>query len=53
MDDILTISQIEAQFASKRVLVEASQTNYVLEVSLGFQCNGSGSAGSNPTVRRA
>ena len=48
MDDVLTIAQIEAQFASERALVEAPQTNDVLEVSLGFQCNGSGIAGSNP-----
>jgi len=35
MDDILTIAQIEAQFASEWVLVEAPQTNDVLEVQSG------------------
>ena len=35
MDDILTIAQIEAQFASEWVLVEAPRTNDVLEVQSG------------------
>ena len=35
MDDILTIAQIEAQFASEWVLVEAPQTNDALEVQGG------------------
>ena len=35
MDDILTIAQIEAQFASEWVLVEDPQTNDVLEVQSG------------------
>ena len=35
MDDILTIAQIEAQFASEWVLVEAPQTNHALEVQSG------------------
>ena len=35
MDDILTIAQIEAQFASEWVLVEAPQTNDALEVQSG------------------
>lgn len=35
MDAILTIAQIEAQFASEWVLVEAPQTNDALEVQSG------------------
>ena len=35
MDDILTIAQIEAQFASEWVLVEDPQTNDALEVQSG------------------
>ena len=35
MDDILTITQIEAQFASEWVLVEDPQTNEALEVQSG------------------
>ena len=35
MDDILTIAQIEAQFASEWVLVEDPQTNEALEVQSG------------------
>ena len=35
MDDILTIAQIEAQFASEWVLVEAPQTDDALEVQSG------------------
>ena len=35
MDDILTIAQIEAQFASEWVLVDAPQTNEALEVQSG------------------
>ena len=35
MDDILTIAQIEAQFAAEWVLVEAPQTNDALEVQSG------------------
>ncbi len=35
MDDILTIAQIEAQFASEWVLVEDPQTNEALEVQNG------------------
>ena len=35
MDDILTTAQIEAQFASEWVLVEAPQTNDALEVQSG------------------
>ncbi len=35
VDDILTIAQIEAQFASEWVLVEAPQTNDSLEVQSG------------------
>ena len=35
MDDILTIAQIEAQFVSEWVLVEAPQTNDALEVQSG------------------
>ncbi|MYC71078.1 MAG: hypothetical protein F4X17_10265 [Gemmatimonadetes bacterium] len=35
MDDILTMAQIEAQFASEWVLVEAPQTNDALEVQSG------------------
>ena len=35
MDDILTMVQIEAQFASEWVLVEAPQTNDALEVQSG------------------
>ncbi len=35
MDDILTTAQIEAQFASEWVLVEAPETNDALEVQSG------------------
>ena len=35
MDDILTITQIEAQFESEWVLVEDPQTNAALEVQSG------------------
>ena len=35
MDDILTLAQIEAQFDSEWVLVEAPQTNDALEVQSG------------------
>ena len=35
MDDILTIAQIEAQFASEWVLLEAPQTNDLLKVQSG------------------
>jgi hypothetical protein len=35
MDDILTIAQIETQFASEWVLVEDPQTNEALEVQSG------------------
>ena len=35
MDDIITIAQIEAQFASEWVLVESPQTNDSLEVQSG------------------
>ena len=35
MDDILTIAQIEAQFDSEWVLVEAPQTDDALEVQSG------------------
>ena len=35
MDDILTIAQIKAQFASEWVLVEVPQTNDALEVQSG------------------
>ena len=35
MDDILTITQIEAQFDSEWVLVEAPQTDDALEVQSG------------------
>ncbi len=35
MDDVLTIAQIEAQFASEWVLVEDPQTNEALEVQSG------------------
>ncbi len=35
MDDVLTIAQIEAQFASEWVLVEDPQTNQALEVQRG------------------
>ena len=35
MDDILTIAQIEAQFASEWVLVDAPQINDALEVQSG------------------
>ena len=35
MDDILTIAQIEAQFASEWVLVESPQTNDSLKVQSG------------------
>ena len=35
MDDVLTIDQIHAQFASEWVLIEAPQTNDVLEVQGG------------------
>ena len=35
MDGILTIAQIEAQFVSEWVLVEAPQTNDALEVQSG------------------
>ena len=35
MDDILTIAQIEGQFASEWVLVEDPQTNDALEVQSG------------------
>ena len=35
MDDILTIAQIEAQFASEWILVEAPKTNEALEVQSG------------------
>ncbi len=35
MDDVLTIAQIHAQFASEWVLIEAPQTNEVLEVQSG------------------
>ena len=35
MDDLLTITQIEAQFSSEWVLVEDPQVNDVLEVQSG------------------
>ncbi len=35
MDDLLTIAQIEAQFAAEWVLVEDPQVNDVLEVQSG------------------
>lgn len=35
MDDIITIAQIEARFASEWILVEAPQTNNALEVQSG------------------
>ena len=35
MDDFLTIAQIETQFASEWVLVDAPQTNEALEVQSG------------------
>lgn len=35
MDDVLTIAQIHAQFASEWVLIEAPQTDDVLEVQGG------------------
>ena len=35
MDDVLTIDQIHAQFASEWVLIEAPQTNDSLEVQGG------------------
>ena len=35
MDDVLTIAQIHAKFASEWVLIEAPQTNEVLEVQGG------------------
>ncbi len=35
MDDIITIAQIEARFASEWILVEAPQTNDALEVQSG------------------
>ena len=35
MDDILTLAQIETQFASEWVLVDAPQTNEALEVQSG------------------
>ena len=35
MSDVLTITEIEAQFASEWVLVEDPQTNDVLEVQSG------------------
>ncbi len=35
MDDILTIAQIEAQFASEWILVEDPQVNDALEVQSG------------------
>ena len=35
MDDVLTLAQIEAQFASEWVLVEDPQTNEALEVQSG------------------
>ena len=35
MDDVLALTQIEAQFASEWVLVEDPQTNDVLEVQRG------------------
>jgi hypothetical protein len=38
MDDILTISQIEAQFVSEWILVVDPQTNNALEVQSGKVC---------------
>jgi hypothetical protein len=38
MDDVLTISQIEAQFASEWILVVDPQTNDALEVQSGKVC---------------
>lgn len=35
MDDVLTLAQIEAQFASEWVLVEDPRTNEALEVQSG------------------
>ena len=35
MDNVLTIDQIHAQFASEWVLIEAPQTNDILEVQGG------------------
>lgn len=35
MDDVLTIAQIHAQFASEWILIEAPQTNDALEVQGG------------------
>ena len=38
MDDVLTITQIEAQFASEWILVVDPQTNDALEVQSGKVC---------------
>jgi len=38
MDDVLTITQIEAQFTSEWVLVADPQTNDALEVQSGKVC---------------
>lgn len=38
MDDVLTIAQIEAQFASEWILVADPQTDDVLEVQSGKVC---------------
>ena len=38
MDDILTLAQIEAQYASEWVLVEDPQTSEALEVQSGKAC---------------
>jgi hypothetical protein len=38
MDDVLTITQIEAQFASEWILVTDPQTNDALEVQSGKVC---------------
>ncbi len=38
MDDVLTITQIEAQFAAEWILVADPQTNEVLEVQSGKVC---------------
>jgi len=41
MDEVLTLAQIEAQFESEWILIEAPQTNEALEVQSGtVRCHG-------------
>ena len=52
MDDVLTLAQIEAQFASEWVLVEDPQTNEALEVQSGKVRWHSKDRDESPSCRR-